>query len=784
MFENLFTSSPSVWSGLLASMIAIPLLIHLINLLRHKRVKWAAMEFLLKSNKKHRNWVWLKQLLLLLSRIALLVLALLMLAQVGCQENRVAKILGGATTHHYVLIDDSFSMSARNSQETAFDRARSTLSLIQSRAKNRQNQLITIFRGSAFRNDGDNRVGAGTSNQQKDSTDPIGLVADLNGVLVDNRINERLESAKSRMTVSNLAIGLENSLDSTAALIKQRKSENAIVYVLSDFRQRDWQDLQAIEKKLQDIEESGAAIELIRCETKAGENLAITALKPAGNVRVAGTPMMMLVTVKNCGSQTVAKIQVKLNSIAIPNTIDQTRDVALQVEELPTVFIPEISPGESATRQFPVYFSEVGQHVVFADLPIDSVAIDNRRWCTVESKPSAKVLVIDNTQQHSAFLSLALNPNRLTGIQTETHSKDVLRDSVDFQLDQYDAIFLLNVDALDDTAVKNLESYVSRGGGLGVFLGPDTNRNRYNQELYKDGNGLLPLPLGDIVEVPEQLDDTPPDVSPVPHPIFAPVLGIKNSLLSLVQIRQLISPDASWKASASAKSVVLATVRGIADWPLVVEKQFGDGRVVLVTTTAGPVWNNWSRNATFPPILLLLQDYLAKGKYRDETHLVGTSLRVEVRNEDYLPTAKFWQMFSNQLGSLADQGLSTEWSLRTAADPKFLVGTIGRFEPTAMSSETDEPGIYGLSLTTAQSEQEVRRFAFNVDSAESELALANPQQLLAGLSAIRPSLVDWDQYNPEPQQKAASSLGRFLLILLIGLLVVEQVLAYSSSYHQ
>ena len=62
-----FIHQALVWGFLLA---LVPLLIHLINLMRHRRVKWAAMEFLLKSHKKHRKWVWLKQLLLLLMRMA------------------------------------------------------------------------------------------------------------------------------------------------------------------------------------------------------------------------------------------------------------------------------------------------------------------------------------------------------------------------------------------------------------------------------------------------------------------------------------------------------------------------------------------------------------------------------------------------------------------------------------------------------------------------------------------------------------------------------------------
>ncbi|MCA9107647.1 MAG: BatA domain-containing protein, partial [Planctomycetales bacterium] len=112
MFPNLFSPSPAVWAGLFGLMIALPVLIHLINLFRHRRVKWAAMDFLLQSYKRQRNWIRLKQLLLLLSRIAALVLALMMLGQVGCDNEQLSGVLGGRTVHHYVLVDDSFSMNA------------------------------------------------------------------------------------------------------------------------------------------------------------------------------------------------------------------------------------------------------------------------------------------------------------------------------------------------------------------------------------------------------------------------------------------------------------------------------------------------------------------------------------------------------------------------------------------------------------------------------------------------------------------------------------------------
>ncbi len=68
-----------LWLGL--PLIGLPVLIHLINLLRHRRVEWAAMEFLLVSQRKHRRWIILKQFLLLLLRMAAVAMIVFMVAQ-------------------------------------------------------------------------------------------------------------------------------------------------------------------------------------------------------------------------------------------------------------------------------------------------------------------------------------------------------------------------------------------------------------------------------------------------------------------------------------------------------------------------------------------------------------------------------------------------------------------------------------------------------------------------------------------------------------------------------
>src|SRR3954453_13608701 len=86
-------------------LVSSPILIHLINRMRFKRIRWAAMEFLLKSQKRNRRKLIIEQLILLLLRILLVLLAAFLVARFvyGSGVSR------GAT--HVVVIDDTLSMA-------------------------------------------------------------------------------------------------------------------------------------------------------------------------------------------------------------------------------------------------------------------------------------------------------------------------------------------------------------------------------------------------------------------------------------------------------------------------------------------------------------------------------------------------------------------------------------------------------------------------------------------------------------------------------------------------
>src|SRR5437660_1873357 len=104
MYELFLNPANMVIGG---ALISSPIIIHLINRMRFKKVRWAAMEFLLKSQKRNRRRLIIEQLLLLALRCFLVLLAVLL----------VSRYLFSFTfaepqnTLHVVLFDDSLSMS-------------------------------------------------------------------------------------------------------------------------------------------------------------------------------------------------------------------------------------------------------------------------------------------------------------------------------------------------------------------------------------------------------------------------------------------------------------------------------------------------------------------------------------------------------------------------------------------------------------------------------------------------------------------------------------------------
>ena len=566
---------------------------------------------------------------------------------------------------------------------------------------------------------------------------------------------------------------------------RTRRTKPRHVYLLSDYRSNEWRNPAEVRKTLQELEKSQAKLHLVRCAADQQPNLAITRLSPADQTRAAGVPLYAVLKVKNFGPDPVQQVPVKIQSVYYDpgeETLVNAGKAKGAAEDLPIVLIDKIDPGETATRRVQVYFPTAGKHVVQATLPDDAVATDNRRLCAVDFPEGVPVLLIDDNvsvRSDAYYLSSVFQPGdrARTGVRPEIKPSAFLRDTTPDVLAAFQAVYLLNVPRLDEGAVDNLRRYVAGGGGLAIFLGPDANLGFYNG-LYAQPDGLFPVPLERDDLLPPPPETAIPDFSAEDHPVFQYLAGESNPYLRGVVIERYFRVPADFSPSAQSSTEVIAALRN--RQPLVVAKQYGAGRVVAFLTTAAPVWNNWAQDDSYGLMVLNLQSYLAAPGRADRQLSVGGPIDVQLDVTQYRPELSFYVPGVSQ----TRRQRIVRNAVRPKEDSALMQASLGRGEDgTHRNGETDRSGVYEAWSVTKKNEVRVDRLAVNVDPREGNLETMEPTALAAAISPVTCELHLAEEYQFETDRRAGSNWTNALLALLILVLLLEQALAYSASYH-
>lgn len=726
-----------LWIGL--PLIAVPVLIHLINLRRQQRIRWAAMQFLLASQRQNKKSILFKQLLLLAMRMAAVAVLVLMLAHL-MMRNEWFRLLGSGTTHHILLVDDSYSISDRWENTTGLNEEKRVVqAIVDQAARQADRQRITLLRFSEAA-----QLSAGTQPQVFDQP-------------IDDAFRSRLESLLTGWEASETDVGPADALKAIPRLPLAGDEETLILYLVSDFRARQFSSATEVRNLLDDLGDEIAQTHLVRCVEQARPNLAITSLAPDAGVRAAGVETWMNVTVANYGDAPARGAIVQLQQDG---------------DALPALTLDEILPHQDLTQKFRVQFAGVGAHWLSASLGPDAVDVDNHRYFACQLPATQTVLVIDGSPdgRGARQLSLALAPggNVRTGWSPRVESPSYLSRSD--QLAKYSAVVLLDVPRLQENELASLEEYVRGGGGVAFFLGSQSNRDFYNDRLYRGGEGLFPVPLTLPTQLLDRQHETAPDVAVVDHPLFRVLAGRRNGFLPLLTVEYYFAVPSDWSPAEDGSAQVLARLRNGA--PLVVEKRFGDGRVIAqltkLSTGDTPLgrWTNWSLNPAFPVLANELVAYLASERRNDAVLRVGDDLVVSAPDAEYEPTFRFLLP-----GSGAARG---EVAIDATLDDRQL---IARLERVATS------GIVEVGLRRLSGEPERRAFAFNVPVGEGDLRLVERDELAQQLAGIEYQLHEASDMTIDRHQLAGWHLGDSLFAALIAILLCEQLFAYVASYH-
>jgi len=335
-------------------------------------------------------------------------------------QDELGTLLGGSKTHHIVLLDDSFSMSDRRNGASIMNQAKDVVERIAAMAAGRvEPGTFTLLRFSRA-------GGTGRQNQWDMCREQAG------GDFL-NRLREMVKT----MGPSQTAAGPTDAIRAIGRLLDENEDENRVVYLVSDFRRKEWDRPEALKSQLSKLPSRNVALHLIDCVEKARANLAITRLEPSSGTRAAGVSMFMEIEVHNFGTSTA-------------------HDVSVILEEdghaRPAAKIREIPPRNAVTERFEVSFAAAGGHRVIARLDSDPINVDNCRYAVVDVPLEVPVLIVDGSvdAQGALFLSSALAPGGAvrTGIQPRVETPRFLSTG---SLDSYHVIYLTDVEHLDES---------------------------------------------------------------------------------------------------------------------------------------------------------------------------------------------------------------------------------------------------------------------------------------------------------------------------------------------
>ena len=742
---NHFFNPVFVASGMF--LLASPIVIHLINRMQYRRVRFAAMEFLLASQQRNRRRLLLEQLLLLLLRILIVAAIVLLISRLILDPSQMS-IFRGARSHHVVLLDDSLSMRDRWSETSSFAEGLKIINRLAAGGADQPNtQKLTLLRLSR-------------------PEQPIFVERDVNEDFV-TELSTKLDQQSFPCT--HQALDLVAGLQAARKLLADERGTIQHLHVISDFRERDWQDQKAISAAVDALTNAGITVNLVRTVPQQHSNLAVTQLAGDLQVAAADVPLRLKVGVRNSSQLVATDVRLAL--------FDNDEKIPV------SVVFEKIDPESEVTHELDVRLTTAGRHKLRVSIDTDSLVEDNARYLAVEVPKSIPVLIIDGNPSgdDASYVAdaLAADP-RSTGFAPVIENVEYLRRR---PLDEFRSIVMLNVPEIPADGLDALEKYVAAGGGLAWFVGDSLRPAHYKDALFREGAGLFPLPLE---AAPRELfrDPTNPgaDLLVTDHPLFKIFAEEELSTRSRIRIEKYFPPAADWVKDDQQRKDRVRTIASLSSGdPLVLEHQFGKGRVVTFLTTAPPEWNNWAMDYSFVVVQLELMKYIARTDRSPETRQVSEPIQLSLNPADYTDQVEI-QSPGQEGDRLTRLQASPE---QRDNDAEGLNAKAGSLRLAATFRETDDPGIYTVRLMRQDHVSEERLLTFNVNPRESELQLATTSDVrkrLGGNNKV--TIQEFGQLEWVQGKEAGSEIRQWLLWTLLALMIAEQALAYRLSYHR
>lgn len=713
------------WMGL--GLVAVPILIHFFFRRRHRVVRWAAMDFLLAALRKQKRRMEIENLVLLLLRCA----AVLLLAAAVARPAWDAPSLpfGGSARAVVLVLDTSASMGALFTGRTSLDRAKERAAQFLSELPEGSQVTLVASR--------DELAGGG----------PRALL-------------ENADRGDARAALAGARAGYgPNDLDKVFGLaggkLQALRGRRLVVFV-TDLQRRDWYGEADARRELKALRALSPAdtptpVVLVDAGQDETANVAIADLSvDAGRQAFAGKLLEVTATLLNYG-RAPAEGTLTLQ-IAPPGDGPWEKVLAEEVTVPPP---PGLGPPEPLKRELSPRVPAKGEESVrFRALftpradssDRDRLALDSERLLALRVRPPVRVLPVRTV---SRALELLEDVELVEVI--EFLQPIFPQDLASYDLSGSDIVLWADPETAGVTPedVTKLEAFVRRGGGFLAYLARPGDSLKL---LFEGKDPLLPMRVGDVrsdEEHPVLIERE--DERAQAHPLF------KETRQPL-----FFSPEFTGYVQVSGHADDAVVARYTNGEPAVLEKRYGRGRVVAMTTT--PDERFFTLNGSLLPAILF---------FNATQYLVWESPRL--RNVT--------------VGDPVDIPLPPG-SREVEVMPPATVGGPSR-EPVAEGAQefqlagTSAPGFFrvvarGVTAgATALPTESAVDIAVNIDAEEGDLRRVTKEELTRAYQGTPLQFADeGEAILPRGAQGEAGEASRAFLGAVVALLFVELLCAW------
>lgn len=544
--------------------VSIPIIIHIFNLKKTKKIEISTLMFLKEIQQSKYKKIKLKQLLILLCRIAFIILFVMMFAKpfyngyLGGSEKANSSVL--------IILDDSFSMQTREASGNNFENAKVKI-----------NELLGVL------NEGDEVFF--TTASQINRIDKSFLYKDVNAV----------RDSLAKLKTSDVTKSLDEVLYFSNEILKSAANTYKEVYIFTDGQKSFTENPGILSEGIKTGETK--KLNIVLTGNRAANNLSIDTINTVTKIFEKNKPVKLKVSLTNHNNFNALNKNVVLNfgSFKDEKAIDMPANSTIDVEFM-------VTPGKTG-------FAGGNIELIQNEISDDEISADNKQYFSFFTPRAISLLIVSGSQSDADYIKLAL-------VSSEEMLKDSLGNKTQYfntkqvssnefsaqNLSDYNSVVIINKSQFSQAEAQKLKSHIENGGGVILYPGNTTTPESFNEVLFKELD-IPPLNgrfgSGNEVYKFDNLDYA----HPIFEGIFKPGTSGKNAVFESPEIRSGIS------ISKGNNSISLITLNNEKNF--MVEYNKGKGKLIIFAVSPDMGNSDYPLKNLFSPITVRSILYLA-----------------------------------------------------------------------------------------------------------------------------------------------------------------------------